>query len=297
MLQGGDGRAHAAPCRRETRAPVEGRVSCAQVRDGTRQRMGQDGQRRALALRLRQARQSGLAPWVIPQAQPRGCSEGPCEGGVADGRARRARALAGGCLGTRDHATRGDERLHPGDALQGVARIAQHQSQELADAGHGWPPVAGGRVMRCGRLHTGARERPELLLVGVKPREVDCETLVHRGSGTPLRDPSPMALIGKRLADRGPVVLAGRLLDVGQQRGALASPGHPAPQQVPGRAPLGGIDRGLWEPAAAAPHRHLVGVDPIVLGRAPMQGVHGQGRAQDEGKTLLGATVGEPGPR
>ena len=87
------------------------------------------------------------------------------------------------------------------------------------------------------------------------------------------------------------------LVEMGQERGPCARERHPAPEQVSGGTPLSRIDRGLREPAAAAPHRHLVGVDPIVLGRAPMQGVHGQGRAQDDGKTLLGATVGEPGPR
>src|SRR2546430_12717459 len=145
----------------ETRAPVEGRFSCAHVIDGTRPLMGQDGQRLALAMLLLQSSQIFLPPWVIPEEQHSRFREGPREGGVADFRARSAIALASGFLRTCDHATRGDARLHPGEALQVVDLIEPHQSQDLADTGYGLPPVEGVRVVRCGRLHNGPLERTE----------------------------------------------------------------------------------------------------------------------------------------
>jgi hypothetical protein len=119
---------------------------------------------------------------------------------------------------------------------------------------------------------------------------------VHRGIGKPLRDPSPITFIGKLLADLGQVVLAVRILDVGPELGPFAREMHPAPEHVSGGTPLSRIDRGLREHAAAEQHGNLVGVDPIVLGLAPMNGFHVKGMAQDEGNTRLGAKVGEPVP-
>ena len=39
-----------------------------------------------------------------------------------------------------------------------------------------------------------------------------------------------------------------------------------------------------------------MGVDPVVLGFAPMDGLHVEGVAQDEGDIVLGAEVGKPVP-
>jgi hypothetical protein len=55
--------------------------------------------------------------------------------------------------------------------------------------------------------------------------------------------------------------------------------------------------RGLREHAPTEQHGDLLGVDRVVLRRAPMDGVHRQGVAQDTRQPFLGTQVGEPVPR
>ena len=83
---------------------------------------------------------------------------------------------------------------------------------------------------------------------------------------------------------------------MGQPLGPFARERHPAPEQIPGGPHRGGIHIGLGPHAAAQEHGDLVGINRLVLGLAPMDGLHGEGVAQDEGNALTGAEVGQPVP-
>src|SRR6266581_2813018 len=71
---------------------------------------------------------------------------------------------------------------------------------------------------------------------------------------------------------------------------------HPPPQEVAGGPHGGGIHVGLREHAAAAQHRHLLGVDGVVFGLAAVDGFHREGVAQDKRNAFPCAEVGKPVP-
>jgi hypothetical protein len=87
------------------------------------------------------------------------------------------------------------------------------------------------------------------------------------------------------------------LRDMGASLGALAQDVSPAPEELTGRAPPGGGDIGLRGPAPTPARRDVLGIDPAVCGVAAVDGVHGEGRSEDDGKTLPGTHVRQPGPR
>ena len=102
--------------------------------------------------------------------------------------------------------------------------------------------------------------------------------------------------VGDDLLEFGKVVLAGGVLDVGEELGALAHEVHAAPQEIAGGAHPGGIDVGLRDHPAAQEGGDLEGIDLIVLALAAVDGLHVEGVAEDEGEVLAGAEVGEPVP-
>ncbi len=89
-------------------------------------------------------------------------------------------------------------------------------------------------------------------------------------------------------------VLAGGVLDVGEQLGALAHEVAAPAQPVPRRAHLSRVDIRHRQHPPAHEHRDLVGVDPVVLGLAPVDRFHVQRVTEDEGNPLASAEVGEP---
>ena len=83
---------------------------------------------------------------------------------------------------------------------------------------------------------------------------------------------------------------------MGEQGGALADEVGAAAEQVAGLAHALGVDVGQGEVAAAEQAGNLVGVDLVVLGLAPVDGLHVQGVADQEGDLLLPAQVSQPVP-
>jgi hypothetical protein len=110
-----------------------------------------------------------------------------------------------------------------------------------------------------------------------------------------LGDTRAVGLIGDFLAELGPVVFVG-MLDIGQEVGAFAHAGRPAPQEVTVGAPLGRIDIGLRQQATTKQDGNLGRIDCVVFRRAPMDGFHREGMAEDKGKAFLGTEVGTPLP-
>jgi hypothetical protein len=83
---------------------------------------------------------------------------------------------------------------------------------------------------------------------------------------------------------------------MGEEFGPLAHEVHPATQEIAGGAHPGGIDVGHGDHAAAEEDGDLVGVDPVVLGFAAVDGLHVEGVAKDEGNPLPRTQVSEPVP-
>jgi hypothetical protein len=93
------------------------------------------------------------------------------------------------------------------------------------------------------------------------------------------------------------MILAVGMLDVCQELGPFAGQMHPAPEQVAGRPHGGRIDIGLREHTTAQQRRNFLGIDRVVFGLAPMDGLHGEGMTQHEGNPLLSTEISQPGPR
>jgi hypothetical protein len=84
---------------------------------------------------------------------------------------------------------------------------------------------------------------------------------------------------------------------MGQELGPFPREIQATPEEVPGGAPLGRIDLGVWQHPAAQEASNFVRIDLVIFGLAAVDGLHREGMAQDEGNPLLGAEVGQPGPR
>jgi len=70
-----------------------------------------------------------------------------------------------------------------------------------------------------GCLEDGQCPSAEQAVVVIKQSEVHCNPLLHCRSGEPLSDAVAVGLIGNLLANRGQIVLAIGLLDLGQELG------------------------------------------------------------------------------
>ncbi len=259
--------------------------------------MSQDGQRLARAMVFLQAGEIRLARRIGASKEHGRFREGPCEIGVANLAPRGAVALPRRCLGACDEATVRHEILHAGEALEVMDFIQQHQASDLADPRDRAQQVERVGVVRLGRCEDGQLHVAQPLVGVANQRAVDCDALVHRGIGKPLADAGAVGLIGNLLANRGQVVLAVGLLDMGESLGSCAHEVYPAPEEITGRAHLRGVDVGLREHAPTLEHRDVLGIDSVVFGFAAIDGFHGEGMTQDEGNTLPSAQVSEPVPR
>jgi hypothetical protein len=266
------------------------------VIDGARQFRGQTRERLAFAVVFRASGEIRLASRVIPPEEDRGFREGPLERGLANFGAGGPVAFAGRFFGPFAHAAVGDNILDAGQTRAVMELLQQDEAQEFANAGH--------RVAQIDRLGIGpfggvanvSLPVPEPLVRAADQCQVHCQAFRDRSVGKPLRDARAVGFVGQLFPDLRQGVLAVRLLDVAEQLRPLPGEVHAASEQVAGGAPLRGIDIGLWEHAAAEQYGDRVGVDPSVLGRAPMHRFHLQGMAPDDGNPLLGAQVGEPVP-
>jgi hypothetical protein len=105
-----------------------------------------------------------------------------------------------------------------------------------------------------------------------------------------------VGLIGHLLANRGQVVLAVGLLDMGEYLGSCAHEMYPAPEEIPGGAHRRGIDVGLREHAPAQEDRDVLGIDSVVVGCAAMDRFPVQGVAENKRNPFARTEVGQPIP-
>jgi hypothetical protein len=259
--------------------------------------MRDDGERLALPRLVRQADEIFVARRMVAEAQDRRFREGPLEVRLPDRGAGGARTLSRRFLGACDQAAGGHNILDPREAGDIMHRIQQHQTQNRADAGDGWPPVKGVGIVLLRRLDDRQCNIAEQPIVVVNQGEVDLDTLLDCGIKAPLSHAVPIALVGQLLPHLGQVVLAVRLLDVGKEFGALTRQRQATSEEVPGRPHLRWINLGLRAHAPTEQHGAFLGVDRVVFGLAPMERFHRQGVAQDKRQPFLCTQVGEPVPR
>jgi hypothetical protein len=72
---------------------------------------------------------------------------------------------------------------------------------------------------------------------------------------------------------------------------------YPAPEESTGRAPLRGVDVGLWEHASTQEHGDVLSIDFVVFGFTTVDGFHIERVPEDKGNAFLRTEVSEPGPR
>ena len=174
--------------------------------------------------------------------------------------------------------------------------VEPHEAENRANAGDGAQQISGMSVMVRGGSDDGELEGTEPLLGAADEGEIDVKACVHRGIGTPFRDAVAIGLVGNLVADRRPVVVAVGLLHVRQEVAACACQGRASAQQVAGGAHLARLDIRLREHAAAQEHRDCMGVDRVMFGLAPRDGLHLEGRAEDKREALFSTEVSKPVP-
>jgi hypothetical protein len=290
-------RTRSPPLAVEARGQITGGGAVEPGRDGPGPGMGPAGQGLALAGWLRHTRAVFRPCGMVAPTPHRRFGERPRAGGLAARGASGAGAVPGGCRGPLPQATVRDDSLPPRAAV--AVRDVLEQDQIAARAATGQRPAPGA----CGGVGCGGRgeDRPRQVtapsVVGAKQRQVDRAARVPRGSGGACRHASPLRVGGERLAPRREGILPRGMWAVGAPRRARAPARPAAPPQRPGRPPGGGRAGGRRAQAAPAQDRDRVGSALVVLRWAPVAGLHGEGRPQDNGKPCLSAAVGAPGPR
>ena len=200
------------------------------------------------------------------------------------------------CLAAFAQAAIGSQLLPAGEPVEPMDCIEQHEAEDLAHAGDGLHEREGMGIVLLGGLDDGKLQSTEQLGI-IRPQgQIDRDGLWPGGISKALSNAIAGGLVGDLLADVGPVVLAVRMLDRGQEVGAFAHAVRPAPEQVPGRPPLRGIDIRLGQQAATKQRGHRLGIALIVCGLAPVDGFHVEGMPPHKGHPLLCTQVGQPVP-
>jgi hypothetical protein len=197
-----------------------------------------------------------------------------------------------------DESSVGEEVADVREAGDVVDLVEEDQGEDFADAWDGEEPVIGVAVVDFGVLVETQLELANLGIVGVDESEVGLDAAFDGRIGEVVGDAELFAIasVGELFGEGWKVVLAGLILDVGDEKSALADQEATSAEQVAGLTHASGIDVGLGEVATAEESGDLVGVDLVVLGLAAVDGFHVQSVSQDEGDLLVFAEVGQPVP-
>jgi hypothetical protein len=225
-----------------------------------------------------------------------GLTEGPREVDASDLVAGGSDAFSGRGLLAFDEAGIGSKSLDRREATDVMDFIEKGEGEDLSDARHGVQAKQGLRVMDPGLPDDGLFEITDEFVVGVAKGEIGLHALLEHGIVEGVGNRFPLVLVDEAPGGPGQVVLMEGVLDVGHELGPLADEVGSAPEEVPGGPHLGGIDVGHGKEASPEQTGGLEGVDAVVLGLAPMDGLHVQGVAEDEGDGMFGTEVSEPVP-
>ena len=106
----------------------------------------------------------------------------------------------------------------------------------------------------------------------------------------------PTSRVSRNSLRPGQIVLVKGVLDVGQELATLTDEVSPATKKIPGRPHGSRIGVGLGEESSPEQASGLERIDAVVLGFGPVDGLHVEGMAENEGDLVLGAEVSEPVP-
>jgi hypothetical protein len=258
--------------------------------------MGQARQGVSWAVFLRSFAEACLSLGMIPQASDGRGGDRPQERRLADVGPGGARAFSGGCRGTRDAPTRGSERVDPRAAGDVVEVVPQPEAEALAEARHRTPPLQGVGLMALGRFEHSEVDVAKPRIVGGDAREVDRDTLGHRGLDQTCGDAVTLGLGGEVVPEGREVIRAVGMRHGRQPLTPFVRPRHATPEPIARGAHGGGIDGGLGPPPTAEQDGNVLGVTRVVLSLPAMDRRHGAGMAEDEREAVGGAHIGEPGP-
>jgi len=258
--------------------------------------MGEERQGCALPMLFLQARHLLWAGGIVPEKQHGGFGEGPCAIRLADFRAGGSVSFPRRFLRALAEAAIGHNILDPGEAHTIRHLIQEDPRQDCANPGDRGPPVQCLGIVVLRRVDEGSLQGVADLVVVTNEGEVSRNALWHGGIGTPFGDASPVCLLGQLLPNLGQIVLAGGMLDRREHRGPCACAMHAAPQQVAGRPHRGGRDVGVWEQATAEQHGDFLRVNPVIFGRAALDGLHRQRVSEDKRQAFAGPQIGQPVP-
>src|SRR3990172_1719307 len=274
----------------------EDRAACKDVVDRAADLVGEDGERLALAVLALEASEQLLPVDRVAQEGDGGLGEGPLQMHVALLSTSGPELLARRLVSALDEPRVGGELLDAIEAMDVVDLVEDRERQDLADTGDGAEAMEGVGIVTLGGADDVELERGDEPVVVVEQGEIDRDALAYGGVGEVIEESLAVGGIGDAFAPGLEIVLVERVLDVSEELAALADEVKAAAQEVPGGPHGLGVDVGLGQHAAAQQHGDLVGIDLVVLGLAAVDGLRGQGVAEDEGDAFLGAQVGEPVP-
>jgi hypothetical protein len=138
---------------------------------------------------------------------------------IADFGAGRAVSFAGGFPGTFDQAAIGDKILHPGEPVNIVDFIEQHEAENLADARHGVEQIQGVGIMVLSGFDDGEFDVAQQRIVVRDEHQIDLDTFLHDRIGKARGNPVAVGFVGELFADGGQIILAVGILDMRQKLG------------------------------------------------------------------------------
>ena len=174
--------------------------------------------------------------------------------------------------------------MYPGEAVDLVDVVEQHEAENRADTGHGLQQIPGVGVMVVGGCDDGECHVAKPLGIGGDERQIDCETFLHRWIGKACGNALTVGFVGDLFADGWQMILAVGIVDMCQELSPCRCQRHATPEQVAGGAHLGGRHRGLREHTAAQKRRNLLGIARVVCGLPTMESLHGESMPQDKGR-------------
>ena len=111
--------------------------------------------------------------------------------------------------------------MDPGEAIDVIDFVEQHEAENLADAGYGVPQIPSVSVMMFGGFDDGEFHVTKQILIVTDACQIDFNTFLHGGVGQALGNPVTVGFLGNLLNNGRQVILAVGILHVGPQLGAF----------------------------------------------------------------------------